>query len=260
MSAADELFAALELPPAAVVSVKITKKQLLAQKSPTAADKRQIRDGIESVRWIGSLKPQTVGIPEFTDDEAEYLELAVIQAELKPSADSARISRTLHRAVPYPVLLITETDDALVISVALKRRSRAQRDSFVLEGDGEVISADWSQPIEDPLWERFLEALALSKLPRTNLRALYRGWLGAIVAVRAARQGGRFAMPASETEATERLESLRAVERLSAEMAGLHSAAEKTNQKRRQVEINLKLAELRKDHHAALERVKIGDD
>jgi len=35
--------------------------------APTAADKRQINDGIEELLWVAALKPTTIGVPEYCD-------------------------------------------------------------------------------------------------------------------------------------------------------------------------------------------------
>ena len=60
------------------------KKLLLENGAPTAADKRQINDGIEELLWVAALKPTTIGVPEYRDDVREYLEIAVLSLVLRP--------------------------------------------------------------------------------------------------------------------------------------------------------------------------------
>ena len=74
---------------------------------PTASDRKQIQEGIEELMWLAALKPATIGVPEFRDEEREYLEIAVLAAELRPTAKAARLAELIHRAIPYPVLLVT---------------------------------------------------------------------------------------------------------------------------------------------------------
>ena len=257
---ASELLTALGLPTQALVDIRLTKKQLLSQGSPTAADKRQVKDGLETLHWVASLKPQTVGLSGFADDETDYGELAVVLLETKADADGERLERLVHRAIPYPVLLLVECDGELVVSVAQKRRSLAERDRFVLAGDGEVMSVAWEDPASDPVWREFLKELAITRGHTKDLRAVYLSWLNAIVAVRAARQGAPFVVPSDEAQAADRVDALREVERLSVEITRTRKAAEKASQKRRQVELNVKLAELRSAYHAGLERVMIAPD
>lgn len=251
------LLAALDLPQEALVDIRLTKKQLLAQGAPTAAEKRQVKEGLETAHWVASLKPQTVGLAGFADEETDYGELAVVALETKGAADGDRLERLVHRTIPYPVLLIVECDGELAVSVALKRRSLAERDRFVLAGDGEVMSVAWEEPASDPVWHDFLKELAITRGHTKDLRAVYLSWLNAIVAVRATRQGEPFVVPSDETKAADRVDALREVERLSVEIARTRKAAEKASQKRRQVELNVKLAELRSAYRAAVERVMI---
>ena len=53
---ATELIAALELPPNARVDRQVPKTLLLEHGAPTAADKRRIKEGIEEVQWVATLK------------------------------------------------------------------------------------------------------------------------------------------------------------------------------------------------------------
>ena len=46
---------------------------LLEHGAPTAADKRRIKEGIEEVQWVATLKPTTIGVPAFRDATREYL-------------------------------------------------------------------------------------------------------------------------------------------------------------------------------------------
>src|SRR5207244_694238 len=71
-----------------------------------ADDKRRINDGLEEVHWLAALKPTTIGVPEFRDSARDYLEIAVLSAVLRVGAQAARLAELIHRAVPYPVLLI----------------------------------------------------------------------------------------------------------------------------------------------------------
>ena len=83
------------------------KKLLVEQGAPTAADKRQIQDGIEEMIWVAALKPTNIGVPAFRDDVREYLEIAVLTVALRPAAKPTRLIELIHRAIPYPLVLVT---------------------------------------------------------------------------------------------------------------------------------------------------------
>jgi hypothetical protein len=115
---------ALDLPKDAQVNQRVPKKLLVEHGAPTAGDKRLINEGIEELRWRAALKPHTVGVPEYRDTEREYLEIAVLSLALRPGAKRARLEELVHRAVPYPVFLVTtQAPDTFQASLIMPRVS-----------------------------------------------------------------------------------------------------------------------------------------
>jgi hypothetical protein len=135
--------------------------------------KRRINEGIEELRWIAALKPTTVGIAEYCDDFREYLEIAVLHLVLRTGAKIGRLIELVHRAVPYPVLLIAEYEGHLSISAAHKRWSEGEAGKTVLEGD--LITVEWTGAAGVDLWPAFCEAFSLKRQPRHTLRTVYQG-------------------------------------------------------------------------------------
>lgn len=160
---ADEIVAALALPPQALVNRKLPKKLLAENAATTAADRRAIADGVEDITWVAALKPATVGVPAFRDDARHYLEVAVVTVTLRPNARAARLRELVHRAIPYPVALACGG----LLSLAELRHNLSVPGKTVLDGD--VLVAD-PGPVRD--------RLSVSAQPATDLAALYRGWCG----------------------------------------------------------------------------------
>lgn len=117
---------AFGLPPRARVDRRMPKTLLLEHGAPTSTDKRQIQDGIEAIVWVAALKPATVGVPAFRDDVREYLEVAVMTVAFRTAAKVVRLTELVHRAVPYPVLLVSDADEGVAVSLAHKRWSLGQ--------------------------------------------------------------------------------------------------------------------------------------
>jgi hypothetical protein len=127
---------ALALPPDARVYKRVPKKLLTEQGAPTAADKRQIQDGIEELLWVAALKPTNIAVPAFRDDVREYLEIAVLAVTLRSAAKPSRLIELIHRAIPYPLVLVTEHRDAVNLSLAHKRWSQGEAGKVVIETCG----------------------------------------------------------------------------------------------------------------------------
>lgn len=234
-----EVISALDLPASSRVDQRVPKKLLLENGAPTAADKRIINEGIEELFWLAALKPTTIGVPEYRDDVREYLEIAVLRVTLRAATKATRLVELVHRAVPYPLLLLTEQGERPGLSAVHKRWSQGEAGKTVLEGD--VVAADWDAERDGERWSAFRDALAMGQQPRTTLHALYQGWIDTLLAFHAARVTGAFAVASSAEHAAARRDALQECARLDAEIARLRAAAAKEKQMTRQVELNQEL-------------------
>ena len=250
---AAELIAALDLPAEARVDLRVPKKALLEQGEFSPADQRAIGDGVEELVWLAALKPTTIGVPAFRDAEREYLEIAVLRLVLRPGAKGARLAELVHRAVPYPVVLAAEQGGEATFSLARKRRSQADRNKTVL--DGEMVAAETAGPDDEGVAAAFRAALSLRRQPRATIFAVYEGWTNAALALAAARETGVYELAPSAERVAARCKALRECRRLDAEIAALRAAAERETQMTRRVEINLELQRAQAARAAARARL-----
>lgn len=249
----DALLLSLDLPPTSRIDTRIPKKMLLENGAPTAADKRLIQDGIEDLVWVAALKPTTIGVLPYRDDEREYLEIAVLRLHLRTQAKAKRLVTLVHRAVPYPLLLVTEQSGRIGISLAHKRWSQGESGKTVLEGD--VVAVDREADRDGDHWLAFCHAMALGKQPCTTLHTLYQGWIDTLHALHAARVTGAFSMVNDAAHAAARKEALHEHVRLVAVMKRLHTRARREKQMARRVELNLELQRIEGVLRALKERL-----
>ena len=168
------------------------KKLLLEHGAPTAADKRQIQDGIEEIIWVAALKPTNIGVPAFEDAVREYLEIAVLTVELRPAAKPPRLIELIHRAIPYPLVLVAEHGESVSLSLAHKRWSQGEAGKVVID---EVRQAALNPDAPSTQEAAFLASLAVSLLPSQDLFTLYDGMLARLAALEASNITGAFAPP-----------------------------------------------------------------
>ena len=248
---------ALALPNDALVELRVPKKLMLEQGAPTPADKRAIQDGIEELTWVAALKPTNIGVPTFRDAVREYLEIEVLTLRLRPDAKVSRLVELVHRAIPYPVLLISrggppasdnygvasaENAETTSISVAHKRWSQGETGQIVIE---DVRSTASFRPDAPTAVEAtFLGSLALSGLPRSDLFATYQGWFDRIAALEAARITGTFAVPGAAEQGTALQGGLAEYTRIERELVGLRARAKKEKQVGRRVDLNVAIKRL----------------
>jgi hypothetical protein len=253
---AGVIVGALDIPTTARVDQRVPKKLLVENGAPTTADKRRIADGVDDIEWLAALKPTTIGVPAFRDTAREYLEIAVVNTALRPGAHGDRLAQLIHRAVPYPVFLIASQAETIGVSLVHKRWSLGESGQMVL--DGTLIAADVTGLQDAPVVIQFVDALSLARQPRTNLYALYQGWIDTVTALLSARLTGKF-MPAESSEQAKVQRTVIAeCARLDIQMASLRKAAAKQTQIARQVELNLELKRLEAAHAAARAKLDSG--
>ena len=240
-----EFVAVLDLPSGSRVDQRVPKKMLVENGAPTAADKRLLNDAIEEFQWLAALKPNTIGVPEFRDEVKEYLEIAVLYVALRGVVDDqarkpanvVRLRELVHRAVPYPVVLMLDAPQGLSVSMAHKRWAQNEAGKVVLDGD--VVSVTLADDLDTS--HPFCRAVALRSQPQTSLMALYQGWMECLQALQAARHTGAFKVADTPESARTRRLALQQCERLRAEAERLRTQAAKEKQLPRQVELNLAL-------------------
>jgi hypothetical protein len=234
-----EIIAALDLPRSAIVGQRVAKKLLVDNGAVTSADKRHINDGIDELTWVAALKQNSVGVSAFRDDLREYLEIAVLLLVLRPAAKAARLIELVHRAIPYPVLLVSSQGKSISLSMAHKRFAQNDPGKMVLD-DG-VTECELVGHSETP---SLLKSLALTLQPRAHLFALYQGWLACLEAFRAAQITGRLELPTDSAGQETLRMALADYSRLEREIGALRSQAEKEIQFNRRVELNLEVKRL----------------
>lgn len=233
---------ALALPPDARVDQRVPKKLLTEHGAPTAADKRQIQDGIEELLWVAALKPTNIAVPAFRDDVREYLEIAVLTATFRAGAKQTRLVELIHRAIPYPVVLWTEQGGSISLSLAHKRWSQGEEGATVIEDVRRT--APFRPDMPTPEQSLFLASLAISQLPNRDLFALYQGWLDRVATLEAAGITGMFTPPDSENRALAMRNGLDTRAQLQHDLAALRARAAKEKQLNRRVELNLEIKRL----------------
>lgn len=265
-----DVVSALSLPDSARVDQHVPKKLLLDNGAPTASDKRLITDAIKDIQWLAALKPNTIGVPEYRDTQREYLEVAVLAATLRGAIKPASLSRLaelVHRAVPYPVLLLLDEKRAeepiLTISLAHKRWAQNEAGKIVLDGD--LVSASLFQAADgtpgavakaaSDIERDFMQSLAIARQPQASLHALYEGWIECLQTLHAARRTRIYRAAATPEQAAARRQALADCQRLEGEISRLRAEATKEKQLARQVELNLALKRIQSELASAQQQL-----
>ncbi|WOI63224.1 DUF4391 domain-containing protein [Streptomyces fradiae] len=225
----EDVVDALRLPADCAVNVRVPKTQLQAHTGFSAADRRLLQDGIDTLHWAAAIRPDAVGIPACTapDGSRRIPELHVMTLQVRTGAKLTRLEELLHRAVPYPILLVSEQPSGPRVSVALKRMSYTRNGDVTLDTPP-VTASVGDAPV--PASDAFLSSLQLDRQPRNDLGTVYEGWLTCTVALRVASVTGEFMLASTLDAARDQLTGLTESSRLEVEISKLLTQIRKEKQ------------------------------
>lgn len=249
---ASEVVTALAIPGEARVDQRVPKKLLLEHGAPTAADRRRINERIEEVWWLAALKPSSIGVSAYQSDTQEYLEIAVLSLVARDGDADVRLMELVHRAIPYPVVLLSQGAECLSLTLAHKRQSLGDSAKVVLEGA--LCEAQLRLPLGRSERE-FVGSLAVTLQRPSHLRDLYDGWIARMEALQAARVTGGYAIATTEARVSARREVLARYGALLREIAMLRAEAERERQVNKRVELNLAIRRLEDERELAIKQL-----
>lgn len=241
---ADRLLESFGLPKESRIERRLPKATIAEHGASTPRDRRLIKDGVDQVTWIAALKPSSVSIAPYRDEEREYLEIAVVHAVLRGETGRDRILSIMHRSIPYPVALVAETPNSVALSFANKRWSKNQSEAMVL--DGEVVTRAFDTD-EIPFIEPLLETLDVSWHTEASFFDLYQRWIDAVTASFAAALTGQFEPMRDPGRRSRRMDALRRYRRLESEAERLKTAVSRELQISRRVTLNQQLRQVERE-------------
>jgi hypothetical protein len=251
----ESLIDALSLPPETSVDKPIPKSALLEEAEPTAADRRQISNGIEDIRWVAALKPENCGVPAFRDDRRAYEEVHVVSTTVREGEKDQRIIELLHRSIPYPIFLLHQLHDSWGFSLSHKRHSDAGGGAVVLESPiaaeaDPILRVDWNTKRDQPASDLFAEQVSISQQSREDMYSLYSSWMDTATGLLAARITGEVKSAPDPETAVERLRAVQRMASIEDEIERIRSQAAKENQMPRKIELNTRASKLREEGDA----------
>jgi hypothetical protein len=246
----DPIYKFLAVPESCFLGKRIFKNLFLKNAQLGTADRKAFDQDVDLILWQYALKPANLPVAIYRDDQREYLEIAVLQANLHQITRHQRIAEAIHRAIPYPVLLLLACESRVAISVANKRSSQSERDKVIAE---ELFSTDWLDPdAATGVDSDFLADMAMGRLPQTNFYALYNGWFERILSLQCARFSGQYRPAPPGTNWQARRQKLATCQRIVDSIGELRRQLKSETQFNRQVELNMRIKAEEKELAAVL--------
>ncbi len=87
----------LNVPSSCVLNKPLFKKMFQQHADLDAKDKKALKDDVDKIRWLYTLKPSTINIAPFCDDLRDYGELAFLYVELNNTKSAERTGQLINR-------------------------------------------------------------------------------------------------------------------------------------------------------------------
>ncbi len=237
----EAFYQKLAIPDSCFLGKRVYKKLFYENAPLNATDKKAFTEDIEDIQWRYTLKPETINIARYEDDEREYHEVAIIQVSLKSPHHYKRMAQVIQRAIPYPLLVIFTDGSRIALSVADKRINRADRQKIRVEAYYETDWMDLTNLSE--VETAFLENCAITYFSYHNFHTFYGDLIARIIALNCSKLSGIYALE-TELSREERIDLLNSVRHTQLKLAELRADLKKESQFNRQLELNIQIKKL----------------
>lgn len=241
----------LNIPERSLLNKKLTKAFFLRNFELSATEKK-VLNTISNMDWLASIKPTNSNIPSFKDEQYIFEEVQVMVCTLPENSlknDIEKCTSLFQKHIPYPILLIIETNDDFVVTACDKRIN--QNDTSKRTIEAYINSPIISKLYKNELIESFYRALDFDTLDKTNLQTLYKNYSNAIVQFHTALVTGTFAKR-STTRTEEDLKHLENIEKIEKEIITLSNQIKKESQLNTRVSLNVEIQKKRNE----IEKIK----
>ena len=218
----EALYAKMMIPESCRLGKRVFKKLFHDNAKLSSADKKALADDVDTILWQFTFKPTTIPIQPYEDDQREYLEIALLQVNLKQTGRVKRLAEIVHRAIPYPLFVVFVSDTTCSISLANKRFSQAEKDAIVAENFQATDWLDLSNPTENQA--AFLKSLDTTTWPHTHFFAFYEAAMNRVIALACAEHTDHYSLEIpnglSVNERVTGLEQVKKLQQGKTELAG----------------------------------------
>lgn len=236
----QRLLEAMNIPSACRLDKPVFKKMFEEHADLDVTDKKALKDDIDRIRWLYTLKPSTINIQKFEDGNVEYQEVAILQVDLSSPSRAKRITSFMNKAIPYPLILLLSHEGVFAVSVANKRISQTDKSKWVVE---EEWLTDWvSETAPTDPQAKFITDFNIKNFSSLNFYAFYQDVVARVVALNAAARSGTYEQ-ATREKTIDRQTILREISELERQMAELRATLNRETQFNKKLDLNMQLQE-----------------
>lgn len=239
----ETIYAGMAIPEACQLGRRVYKKQFMENAAMGTADKKAFNEDVDTVYWQYTLKPTTIPIQPYEDAEREYLELNILQVNVRNDRRTKRLAELIHRVIPYPMLLLFYGQEQVALTAADKRINRADSDKIVVET---VYDTGWLPLAEPTSWQAdFWADFCVPNFSYQNFYAFHQDMVRRIVALNRAAYTGQYILASKKLlSVAEQMHKLAQMEQLEQEQTQIRNKLKKEKNLGTQVQLNVRMKQL----------------
>lgn len=116
-----------------ILNQKIFKKFFYENGNLKQNQKNLIKNYVDDISLVTMIKPNIINIPEYEDENIQYLEIAILEINLIKEGKEEEISEIINKMIQYPVILFIKYDRAINLSLCQKRLDKQTGENNIIE-------------------------------------------------------------------------------------------------------------------------------
>lgn len=236
----------LELPKSCFINSRIPKNTFTnnLEFQLKREEKALLKEEIDSIYLMYSLKPAWLNISKYEDDDVRYEEIEILKVKINNENKYVKVCELLQKYIQYPILVIIEQENNIKINAAIKKINKVDRSKLIVE---EMIYTEWINLDELNSKESlFIQSLSISNFNTNNLFLLYDDYVNRIKSYITLRYSDEFKVK-SKDEVINDSKILERIDNLENEVILLKKNIKKETNMASKVEVNIKIKEIQRE-------------
>lgn len=193
---------------------------------------------VAKIRISATFKPATINLSPYRDEEREYDEVHYISVYLKELKKVSRVAELIHQTIPYPLLILFESEERILLSAAMKRTNQADESKNTVEL---TVDSGW---FGNGGADLLLNALKIENLDFANAYAFYRNIVDALI-MHNARQKYKIGTSARNGDKLKLFKVMEEIAGYEREIGSLRAEYKRTDRMGEKVDLNMRMQGLK---------------
>lgn len=159
----NDIFA---LPSAALAGDKRIPKTMLVSQAALTKHEQKVLDKAKRIEHFATVQKSTTRIQPFVDEVRDVQGIIFLHCEMAGGTQAfMELARLVHKCFPNPTVMVSEAGDQVCVTVAITRKSHAEKGATVIE----AVESTGAFALDDSAYVGLIEALAFDRLPQDSL-------------------------------------------------------------------------------------------